>query len=201
MPFIALDRETRERIDITRITSPREELKSGNVLCQLCEEPMIVKAGLIVAPHFAHYQACESDYITAPESAEHRQAKRQLVCKLRELFAEYTNAEIELEVPIPEIRRVADVLATFPMGWRVAHEIQLASITTENLKDRTNDYSRAGIDVTWWLGQNANTPANRAWCVRTFGFSLSISVSIEDEVELLGEETEPRGWQLEDVAC
>ena len=75
MPFVALHRETRERIDITRIENPRVVLKSGNCICQLCDSPMIIKAGQIMRAHFAHNAACPSDYASHPESPEHREAK------------------------------------------------------------------------------------------------------------------------------
>jgi len=183
MPFVAKHKETGERIDITRIENPRAVLRSGDCVCQLCGEPMIIKAGLIVSPHFAHYARCESDYRFQPETAEHRRAKRELAEKLRETFAEYTDAEIELEMPIPEIRRVADILVTFPMGWRVAHEIQLSAITLEELEERTDDYSRAGVDVVWWLGRSADTSTNRQWCLETFSYCFSITcLEVTDKV-------------------
>ena len=177
MPFVALHKDTQERIDITRIENPRESLKSGDCVCQLCSTPMIIKAGQILRAHFAHYASCETDYQSHPESAEHREAKIYLATHLREAFKEYTHASIEYEVPIPEVKRIADLLATFPMGWRVAHEIQLASITVEQLEARTNDYARAGVDVVWWLGKSANTPANREWSRRTFGYALCLNIA------------------------
>lgn len=177
MPFIALHKETKDRIDITTINNPRQFLKSGDCICQLCERPMIVKAGLILRPHFAHYvDDCHTDYESHPESQDHREGKLFLASHLRETFEEYTDSTIEYEVPIPEVRRIADLLVTFPAGWRVAHEVQLASITTEKLEDRTNDYARAGIDVVWWLGKSANTPANRDWCRKTFGHAFCLNI-------------------------
>jgi competence protein CoiA len=87
----------------------------------------------------------------------------------------YANVTIAYEVPVREVKRVADLLVTFPTGWQVVHEVQLASTTTEDLQRRTNDYTPAGIDVTWWLGKSADTPANREWCQRTFGYVLCIT--------------------------
>lgn len=174
MPFVAIDRESGKRIDITAVINPRTALKAGEHVCQLCGQPMIIKAGLIVAAHFAHKATCPTDYKSHPESPEHRQGKILVARSLRENVSEYSTAAIEYEVPIPEVKRVADVLVTFPMGWRVAHEIQLASITTEELARRTEDYLHAGIDVVWWLGKSADTPANRAWCEGVLGFSLSL---------------------------
>ncbi|MCK6629037.1 MAG: hypothetical protein L6R45_28140 [Anaerolineae bacterium] len=54
MPFIAINRQTGERIDITKIENPRLHLKRDDQICQLCEQPVIIKAGLITRPHFAH---------------------------------------------------------------------------------------------------------------------------------------------------
>ena len=175
MPFIAVRKATGERIDITTIANPRAVLKSGECLCQLCGGPLIVKAGLVRQHHFAHIGQCSSDYQSHPESPAHQDAKRYLATHLGEWFEEYAGATIEYEVPIPAVRRIADLLVTFPTGWRVAHEVQLAAITTEELQRRTNDYTLAGIDVTWWLGKSANTPANREWCQRTFGYVLCIT--------------------------
>ena len=58
MAFIALDLDTRERIDITKIEQPRLTLQKGKVICQLCEQPMIIKAGILREHHFAHVAKC-----------------------------------------------------------------------------------------------------------------------------------------------
>ncbi len=169
MPFIALDKETRKRIDITTLDQPRQVLKAKGCICQLCNEIMIVKAGMIKRAHFAHASSCPTSYESHPESPEHRAAKMFLKKQLPLRFAEYKGVQLEYEVPIKQVNRIVDLLAIFPNGHRVAHEVQLASLTIEHLEARTNDYARAGIDVVWWLGKSANTTANRDWCLRTFG--------------------------------
>jgi competence CoiA-like predicted nuclease len=176
MPFVALHKETKARIDITAINNPRQFLKSGDCICQLCGESMIVKAGEILQAHFAHHAACTTEYESQPESPEHRAAKKYLAEHLVEEFPEYAGATIEYEVPIPEVRRIADLLATWPNGHRKAHEIQLSAITTRVLRERTNDYGKAGIDVIWWLGKSADTWTNRDWCLETFGECYWIKV-------------------------
>lgn len=176
MPFIALERTTRARIDITQYAQPRQSIPADSIICQLCEERMVIKNGLIVRAHFAHYRQCTSEYEAHPESAEHLAGKEAVARALRTEFSEYFDADIQLEYRVPEARRVADVMAVFPMGWRVAHEVQLASITTEQLTQRTADYASAGIDVVWWLGKSADTPANRRWCEAQFGFSLALDI-------------------------
>lgn len=175
MPFVARQRETGERIDITQVQNPRAELRSGDCVCQLCGAPLIIKAGLIRRAHFAHYAECVSDYDVPPETPEHLEAKAQLREYLEHFYADYAQATFEFEVPVPEIKRVVDLLVTFPMGWREAHEIQLSGITTEELARRSDDYLRAGIDVVWWLGRSADTTTNRQWCARRFGYSLSLT--------------------------
>jgi competence CoiA-like predicted nuclease len=178
MPLIARDRQTRDRIDITRIANPRETLKAADIMCQFCEQPMIIRAGLIVRPHFAHKAACPTTYIGHPESTEHLLGKLMVAERLLQYMPDYAAAQIEFEYPIPEVNRIADIMVVFPCGWRVAHEVQLASITTEVLQQRTKDYLNAGIDVFWWLGKHADTPANRAWCEQSSGFSLSLDMSV-----------------------
>lgn len=175
MPFIARHKVTKRRIDITAFEYPRQELKIGEYVCQFCENPMIIKAGMIKRPHFAHRSTCTSPYAANPESMEHLEAKEFLKRTLPIRFTEYKDARIEYEVPIKEVRRIADLLVIFPNEYRVVHEVQLASITVENLEKRTNDYRRAGLDVIWWLGKSASSPANRDWCMRTFGEVCTIS--------------------------
>src|SRR5579859_6183963 len=133
MPFVALDIKANARVDITKIEYPRLVLKRENMRCQFCHEPLLIKAGVLKQAHFAHVSSCTSDYGVHPESADHRRAKRFIAEHLHQEFKDYTSARIEYEVPIPEVKRVADLLAVFPMGWRVAHEVQLAAITVEEL--------------------------------------------------------------------
>jgi competence CoiA-like predicted nuclease len=178
MPFIARDRTTRERIDITTYELPRQQLSAGNIMCQFCEQPLIIRAGQIVRAHFAHKAVCTSAYVGHPESQEHLLGKAIVAERLRQDFAEYSTARIEFEYPIPEVKRIADIMVLFPNGWRIAHEIQLASITAGILQQRTEDYLHAGIDVFWWLGRTADSPANREWCEQYFGYSLSLNMSV-----------------------
>lgn len=176
MPFIARRKGTDERIDITALQQPCEVLKAGEYVCQICGAELTIRAGLIHQHHFVHVTPCSDEYQSHPESPTHREAKRFLATHLQEQFQEYSGTSITYEVPIAEVMRIADLLATFPTGWRVAHEVQLASITTQQLQERTNDYSQAGIDVVWWLGKSANTPANRNWSREVFGHAFVLNI-------------------------
>ena len=183
MPFIAKNKSTGARVNIISIEAPRTVLKPGECICPLCGTDFIIRAGLITTAHFAHKQKCKSDWKTHPESAEHL-AGKLFLCQQLPLLNDYKDAQIELEVPIPSIRRIADILVTLSNGWRIAHEVQLASITVEELAERTNDYNKEGIDVVWWLGRTACSDANTNWCYRVFGFALYIEFSKDFRVEL-----------------
>lgn len=169
MPFIAKDKNTGKRVCILDYEYPRSHLKRDTLVCPFCDQSLIIHAGRLVIRHFAHRAACTSTLNRQPESPEHLAAKKFMFEKLRSIFAEYTKCEVRLEVAMPEINRIADIAIIFPMGWQEVHEIQLSSITIEELEARTNDYLRAGCDVLWWLGKNADTPANRAWCANNIG--------------------------------
>lgn len=190
MPFVAKHRESGERVDITQIQSPRIALEKGKYICQLCGQDFIIKAGLIKAAHFAHRNACESDWKSHPESHDHLTAKREIAEYLR-IRPDYNAKEvvIELEVPILEIKRQADILTTFSTGWCIAHEIQLSVITIEELMERTDDYGKLGIEVYWWLGKRAATEVNIDWCINNCGGCIEIDFKrIVKETAILSKE-------------
>jgi competence CoiA-like predicted nuclease len=83
---------------------------------------------------------------------------------------------------LPEIKRVADILVTYPMGWRLAHEIQLSDITKDEIDIRTSDYESIGIDVVWWLGEKIRNEV-RNWSIERFGrvFTVKVSRTTQDQ--------------------
>lgn len=176
MPFIAKYKETGERFDITQTQNPYK-LTKGDYICPLCEIPFYVRVSPRGRHHFVHKgEHCSAGYRFHPESPEHLEAKVFLATHLKEEFPEYVDATIEYEVVFPEILRRVDLLVTFPTGWKQAHEIQLSPITTQELQERSEDYARLEIDVVWWLGKRADSPANRAWCIQHFGYCLSLNL-------------------------
>lgn len=188
MPFIALNSVSGERVDITRTTNPLAELRASEMVCPVCQWPMIVKSGTVVRSHFAHKtgrEDCPYAEYQRGETPEHLDAKMMIRDELANWFAEYAIAEPALEVYVPNVQharnRIADVLFTFPNGWRVAHEIQLAAITTSELRERTEDYLSVGIDSYWWLGRDAATPINYGWSMKNYGFVLEVQLQAEQE--------------------
>ncbi|WP_260292396.1 competence protein CoiA [Sedimenticola hydrogenitrophicus] len=171
MGLVAKNKHTNELVYIFDYKNPRSELKKDDLLCHLCGGELIIKAGLVRIKHFSHKpnSPCSCDYERHPESEEHLFFKRLIATQLSSEFEEYLNAKPLLEYPVHEVHRVADIVFAFPSGWLVAHEIQLSSITTEQLERRTNDYRNAGVDVIWWLGKSADTETNRQWLYKNYG--------------------------------
>ena len=181
MPFIARDKTTGERIDITECSNPRSALVAANMVCPVCESEMIIRAGSIIQAHFAHKPGrddCPYAAYSAGESPAHRTAKLIVRGALSDWFKEYIDAKGNLEVYIPDVmharNRIADILFSFPNGWRVVHEIQLAPIAPAELQDRSDDYMSAGIDCFWWFGKRAATAENLLWSEQRYGYHLII---------------------------
>jgi competence CoiA-like predicted nuclease len=167
MSFVALRKDTRERVDITQYPSPKKEaLKHFVLICQKCEGILYVKEGDVRAAHFAHMPGvhCEA----AEESQKHRNGKLYLRDHLKDIFPEYAEARFDFEYHVPGVDRIIDLLVTLPDGRKIAHEVQLASITTKTLWERTDDYAQAGISTVWWLGGSAHTTTNVQWCLQQF---------------------------------
>lgn len=168
MPFVGLQKSTGQRINILEVDDPRLSIRKGDITCPLCGGELTVIAGAIVVKHFRHKVTCSSTVERHPESIKHLIGKWHVWNYLRNNYGD--KVKVEFEVSLPEVGRQADVMVYFQTGYREVHEIQLSSITTEHLKQRTVDYRRAEIDtVVWWLGESADTPANRKWSIDTFG--------------------------------
>ncbi|GHO59257.1 competence protein CoiA [Ktedonobacter robiniae] len=151
MSFIALRKDTGERVDITRYPPKKEALKHVELLCQECAGILRVREGDVRVAHFAHLPGAHCE--AAGESQEHKNGKIYLRDHLINIFPEYAGAVFDFEYRVPEVDRIIDLLVTLPDGRRIAHEVQLASITTKTLQQRTDDYAEAGIATVWWLGE------------------------------------------------
>lgn len=184
VPYVGLNRETNERVNILRIENPRTEFSKGQIVCPYCKEVMFVRGNRNHKPriHFVHQSdQCKSGYKSHPESPEHLFFKEYLADNLSKEFDDYETAGVELEYPIDSLKRIIDVAFVFPNGWVVAHEVQLSAITEEDLATRTRDYRDEGIDVIWWLGKNADTKANRQWCRDNLGSCYTINYEVLEQ--------------------
>lgn len=183
MPFVARLKSTGARVCLEDYRNPKAELPPHDLVCQFedCGGALLIRSGLRVRPHFAHRPSapCGTRFESHPESAAHRHGKRVVAEWLRKDCEAngFASVRIEFEVAIKEAGRVADVLVTFPSGSREAHEIQIASITPQDLQRRTDAYRNEGIDVVWWLGEgsSADNRANRQWVLDQCGECVLLS--------------------------
>jgi hypothetical protein len=108
------------------------------------------------------------------ESWEHRLGKmlaRDHALKLLSINP-IAKGVYEHRLILPDGRwRIADVAFLYPGGFCTVIEIQLASITPEELEARSHDYESIGIECYWWLGKSATTPSNIQWHYARFGIS------------------------------
>lgn len=185
MPYIGLNKETNKRVNILRVSDPRAEFVKGQIICPYCSEEMAIRGSKYHKPqiHFMHLSdQCKSGYESHPESPEHLFFKEYLAENLSKEFEDYQTANVELEYPISNLKRIIDVAFTFPNGWVVAHEVQLSAISVEELAARTKDYQNEGIDVIWWLGKSADTKPNRQWCREVLGSCYTINYELLEQV-------------------
>lgn len=180
MPFVAIDKETNSRINILQVENPRLTLAKKNMICQVCGKPVFIRNRNGYLIHFFHTGECEGDIYKkhSGETPEHQFCKIEVERLLKEQF-QGQNIQIFQEFFIKKINQIADVLIEFPMGWRLAHEIQLSNIHKDEIVSRTQGYESLGIDVIWWLGNKVNDEI-RNWCEERYGNVFTIRI-IKDE--------------------
>lgn len=183
MAFVAQNKTNKERIDITKFANPREDLGGLEFECRFCKIQMFIRKSPKGRFHFFHKHSCTSDYYSHPETPEHLSGKSFVAEYIFPKLVEYSNFNPIFEEPLHEVKRIADIICKVPIGWWVAHEIQLSPITVEKLEERTQDYLKAGVDLIWWFGKSADTRQNREWSVNKFGFSPYIVFKDEDVIE------------------
>lgn len=125
------------------------------IVCDECGHPMYAKlsrTGMRFFAHAAHSPQCG----LAGESIAHRLLKLELATA-----AVAAGAHAELEVPAADGSWRADVLAGDHTGaWKVALEAQLAPITADDIRARTDRMRADQLGVCWfsdrprppWLG-------------------------------------------------
>jgi competence CoiA-like predicted nuclease len=169
MPFVAINPEGERICTLDHDDDLRSRYKPGELTCPICKAPVYFKHGPIVRAHFAHGPGgCNSDYERKPwaERYEHLLGKAKVRSLLKAKHG--ADAVVDLEVTFPDVHRIADVCLTIN-GHREVHEIQIASISIEDLEARTSDYEQSGADVRWWLGLEGDNNTTRSWCLGRLG--------------------------------
>lgn len=111
--------------------------------CPGCGAAMILKAGDVKIPHFAHRSLVGCDRSSEPETPLHIKGK----LLLHQFFSE-KNQHPELEKYLPSIKQRADVL----VGSRYAIEFQCSAISPADIAARTEGYALAALKAVWIRG-------------------------------------------------
>ncbi|MBH9581534.1 competence protein CoiA [Staphylococcus felis] len=114
-------------------------LKAECYYCPICKEKVILRQGQHKIAHFAHQKDCTSHFKYQSESFEHLQYKMHLYQQF--LKQGYS---VRVEEWIPYIQQVPDIIV-----GQTAIEVQLSSISPNQLQNRTNGLIKAGYDVIW----------------------------------------------------
>lgn len=113
-------------------------------VCPACQAAVRLKHGSVMRPHFAHVSLEDCQYFSENESAQHLELKSVLY-----QWASRT-AEAGIEVVLPEIKQIVDVL----VDGHLALEVQCSSLSIDRLRERTTSYRKADYQVLWLLGKD-----------------------------------------------
>jgi hypothetical protein len=196
MPLVAMKLSTGRRVDIRDYENVRIEVDCSDLVCPMddCRIPMSPVNRNLFVPHFRHRSACTTAYRSSydghagGESAFHLAGKRHIAEDVLAYLerAGVNDARADFEVPIPEIKRIADVVITLPWGDKAVYECQLAKISVDDLEERTRDYAKAGLPCVWYLGRSADTPDNRDWCTNRIGGFHILSFDVTSTIRPTG---------------
>lgn len=124
----------------------RDWRKKINFFCPQCDDPVHLKVGDIVIPHFAHgNQASCTASFSEGESQIHLEGKRQLY----EFFLK-NEQEVQLEPYFSALSQRPDLLVATDFN-QVPIEFQCSTIPVNIMKQRTNGYLSAGMRPIWLL--------------------------------------------------
>lgn len=133
---------------------PMAELRalsdSKRLTCPACGAPVVLKAGEILAAHFAHASGTICSHPEAePETDSHRAGKAILAAWAAKRLP---GATITVEARIEETGQRADLLIEPAEGGRIAIEFQCSDLSAREWRRRHRVYRRVEIRDLWFLG-------------------------------------------------
>ncbi len=139
-----------------------KQLRETNFYCPQCKEKLILKAGAIKIPHFAHtaYSNCDSSFAEG-ESYPHLLGKQQLF----EHFHE-KKYDVQLEKYLHDVQQRPDLFIRTKRLY--ALEFQCSRIPIELIEKRTNGYKRS-----WYYPRLAT---KNTYCSYTFRENFEIII-------------------------
>ncbi|ELK45198.1 UNVERIFIED_CONTAM: competence protein CoiA family protein [Halobacillus marinus] len=121
-----------------------DSMRNDTYHCPVCKEPVLIRAGNKVTPHFAHRPDSECAAGSGGETEEHERGKWQLFHWLKQ-----QGQEAAIEKRLSNGKR-PDVLLTLPRR-RIALEYQCSRIPQKDIIKRTKAYQSMGIFPLWIL--------------------------------------------------
>ena len=165
-----LSATTKDGNIITLVTLSKQAIdelrEKEKFYCPICQHKVIIKAGTMMIPHFAHYKTSQCDLKKRGEGEYHYKGKLLLYDWL---VAQ--QIDVSLEAYIPCIQQRPDLL----LRWRgrlIAIEYQCATIDRKIVYERNQGYKRANIIPIWILGANQLTRLT-SHHIRINSFTLS----------------------------
>lgn len=129
---------------LARIRAATADTEDGPFACPECGEEVILKAGAIIANHFAHKAESACGFSTG-EGCAHHEAKMQIFNALRGR-ADVSEAAIERRMG----QSRADVYAVIG-GAPVAIEVQRSYLSLDEVEERTARYAAQSVAAVWVL--------------------------------------------------
>lgn len=125
----------------------------GRVVCPTCKRSMVVvfsEDGMVA-------QHVEDDSYTdhEPEDKYLVAGKRVLQARIKELFP---RAQIGMNILIPDVGRVADVVMVTASGGKLVIELQTEPLTSQQVADIIGNYAEQGIACLWVIDSRNYNP-------------------------------------------
>lgn len=125
------------------VSTVEGEPQGRSFSCPACSSMVRLKKGRVIRPHFAHVHLQDCHFFHEQESREHLELKARLYQAL------VKQEEVQVEVYLPQLNQVADLL----VNHHLALEVQCSQLSVERLRERTLAYQRNGYQVRWLLGE------------------------------------------------
>ncbi|OMP67094.1 competence protein CoiA [Domibacillus epiphyticus] len=116
-------------------------LKKTPYFCPQCGRPVVIKAGDVNIPHFAHEANSSCDSFSEPESPRHLSGKLDLFNWIA------STRDAEMEARLPDRSQRPDILT-----GTIAVEYQCSAITSSLFRSRTERYNNRLLTPFWLYG-------------------------------------------------